>query len=867
MTAGTKPTFSFILLLAILVLFTGAFTSCKSRKPVGENEVRELPEVAVRPESTEAAGYRASYTIRHDLLHTDLDVRFDWDKQELLGKAVLTLLPHWYPTNTLYLNAQGMEIHRVALLNGTDTINQEYTYNNDTITLRTEKIYTRSDTLRVFIDYTSKPEELPDVKGSVAISEKKGLYFINHDGSDPVKPRQVWTQGETQSNSVWFPTIESPNQKMTQRIRITVDTAFVTLSNGTMISSVKNNDGTRTDTWEQKQPHAPYLVMLAVGNFAVVKDHWRGKEVNYYVDPEYRDDAMSIFGHTPAMLEFYSEKLGVEYPWDKYSQVIVHDYVSGAMENTTATVHGEFVQRDKRELIDRNFEDYIAHELFHHWFGDLVTCESWSNIPLNESFANYSEYLWSEFYYGRDAADYIQYNDVQAYLREARTKQVNLIRFHYDQREDMYDRHSYEKGGRVLHMLRKYLGDEAFFAGLKKYLTDNRFQSAEIHNLRLAFESVTGEDLNWFFNEWFLDKGHPILRINTINRDSAGSTFVRVEQMQDISTTPLYKLPVDVDFYFPDSVHRERITITKADQSFEFHFPLEPTLINFDAEKMLLCEKNDVHSIAEWKELQLRGQRFLDRLEALSTIVKLDTIASDQAAAVFRGMNDPYFRMRQQAIGMSENVQFGPDNEKYLALLQLLAKGDAFAQVRSAAVQQLKSRFNGSQLTPFFTELLSDTSMNVVQNSLKAISETDKDLALQLATRFENDKHTQLREMVMDLYCKKGDVAQAAYLQRIFEDVRTGNVTQKLNLYQKYLLRIDDETALAKGVEQIAAVKTGNKPFLKMSVYQSLIALADRFKANATDLKYQRLYDVVVRNKKSLIDHETDAQLIKLYGN
>ena len=183
---------------------------------------------------------------------------------------------------------------------------------------------------------------------------------------------------------------------MTQEIKITVGSRYVTLSNGLLLSSKPNGDGTRTDYWKQTLPHAPYLAMMAIGEFAVVKDKWKGIDVDYYVEPAYEPHAKAIFGETPAMLDYYSDVLKLPYAWEKYSQVVVRDYVSGDMENTTATIHGEFLHRTDRELLDGDNERIIAHELFHHWFGDLVTCESWSNLPLNESFATYGEYMWLE---------------------------------------------------------------------------------------------------------------------------------------------------------------------------------------------------------------------------------------------------------------------------------------------------------------------------------------------------------------------------------------------------------------------------------------------------------------------------------------
>jgi aminopeptidase N len=215
------------------------------------------------------------------------------------------------------------------------------------------------------------------------------------------------------------------------------------------------------------------------------------------------------------MMEFFSQKLGFDYPWSKYAQVVVRDYVSGAMENTSATLHGEFVQRTSRQRIDETYEDIISHELIHQWFGDLVTTESWSNIPLNESFATYGEYLWNEYKYGQLYADNKLYENYQNYMQEAENKNVDLVRFYYDQREDMFDRHSYDKGGFLLHYLRNIVGDAAFFKSIELYLKTNQFKAVEIHQLRLAFEEVTGKDMNWFFNQWFLNAGHPKLKLIT----------------------------------------------------------------------------------------------------------------------------------------------------------------------------------------------------------------------------------------------------------------------------------------------------------------------------------------------------------------
>ncbi len=330
--------------------------------------------------------YRATETKQSDLVHTKLDVSFDYAKRYLYGKEWLTVKPHFYTTDSLILDAKGMEIKSIAMVGTKSNTPLKFTYDNEKIYIKLDKKYTSSEKYTVYIAYTSKPNEIK-ASGSAAITDEKGLYFINPDGTEKDKPVQIWTQGEAESSSAWFPTIDKPNQKTTAEIAMTVLSKYVTLSNGKLVSQKANTNGTRTDTWKMDLPHAPYLFMMAVGDFKITKEAWKGKEVSYYLEPKYAPYAKAIFGKTPKMLGFFSQITGVDYPWNKYAQIVVRDYVSGAMENTTATLHGESVQATDRELLDGSGESTIAHELFHQWFGDYVTTESWSNITVNESFA------------------------------------------------------------------------------------------------------------------------------------------------------------------------------------------------------------------------------------------------------------------------------------------------------------------------------------------------------------------------------------------------------------------------------------------------------------------------------------------------
>ncbi|MEP6584999.1 MAG: M1 family metallopeptidase, partial [Ginsengibacter sp.] len=360
--------------------------------------------------------YRASAPRINDLVHTKLEVSFDYNKSWMYGKEWVTLHPHFYPTDSLTLDAKGMEIKEISLMKGNIKSALKYNYDGMQLKINLGKTYKAAEKYTIFIDYISKPDELK-AEGSEAITDAKGLYFINPRGEDKDKAIQIWTQGETEANSAWFPTIDKPNQKTTEEISMTVPSKYVTLSNGRLISQKTNSNGTRTDYWKMDLPHSPYLFFMGVGDYAIIKDKHNNIPVNYYVEKEYASVAKKIFGETPRMIGLYEKLTGIPYPWPKYDQIVGRDYVSGAMENTTATLHQESAYQNARQLVDGNgWEEVIAHELFHQWFGDFVTTESWSNITLNESFADYSETLWDEFRYGKDAGDEHIEENRQTYL-------------------------------------------------------------------------------------------------------------------------------------------------------------------------------------------------------------------------------------------------------------------------------------------------------------------------------------------------------------------------------------------------------------------------------------------------------------------
>lgn len=730
-----------------------------------ETEIRDLDTLVVTPDGYDAeesedntvnlSTYRPSYHRTWDLLHTSLKLRFDWQQEHVLGIADLKLVPLFYAIDSLVLDAKSFDINSISAFNRP----LNYIYDGNLITIHLGKKYTRKDTLSLHIDYTAKPSA-NTTSGSAAITDDNGLYFIDPRNTDSSIPIQLWSQGETENNSRWFPTVDKPNERMTHDITLTVPDSMLTLSNGLMTSSVKNSDGSRTDTWVMDQPHAPYLVMIAAGVFAKVSETWKGINVDYYVEPYYAPYAKEIFNHTPEMLSFFSDKLGIKYPWKKFAQIIVKKYVSGAMENTTAVVFGDFIQKTHRELIDDKNDYIIAHEMMHHWFGDYVTSESWANLTLNEGFANYSEYLWFEHKYGKYEADRHREDELMGYLSSVSFgKAHNLIDFHYTDKESMFDAHSYNKGGLTLHMLRYYVGDEAFYTALNLYLTRHAYKSVEVHDLRLAFEEVTGEDLNWFFNQWFLDDGHPTLSYSTDFDESSKSIKVSLNQTQKKIYPAVFVLPIDVDFHLQNgTIERKRIWMNERSQDFSFSMNSKPLLTVVDPNRILLVEWDEPALTTEEYQKMWKSCNSLQlKLNALGALTEDKEYASTWREAI----KDSYWYIRLRALDYIPSLK---DSDK--EILIAMASKDPHSQVRAAAIRILSDKKINTQETFYENIIAQDSAYVSISEALKALTNLNPAKASALAKNMQQEKNNVLQEGIAEAIASTDDPANIDYFEK-----------------------------------------------------------------------------------------------------
>jgi aminopeptidase N len=508
-----------------------------------------------------------------DVKHIRIDLDIDVDAKRIEGTCALTISPIAPGLQRLQLDAVELEIAQVTC--GGKRL--EHGHDGKVLTVNLGPPRQPEDELVIEIAYSGNP--------------RRGLYFVGPDDGYPDKPKQVWSQGQDEDSRCWFPCFDAPHEKSTSEVRVTVPATWFALSNGTLIEDVTSGDR-RTLHWRFLHEHSAYLISLAAGEFTEIRDRWDGIDVAYYVIPGREEHARRTLGRTPEMLELFSRVFRMRYPYEKYAQVFVADFIFGGMENTTATTLADLFLLDERATLDHDNEALVAHELAHQWFGDLLTCRSWSEGWLNEGFATYAEYIWREHAEGRDAAALELEVWADAYFSEdSRRYRRTLTTNFYDEPIDVFDHHLYEKGGLVLHMLRRVLGDEPFYKSIGHYLTKHRLGSVETRDLTRAIEEATGRVLDWFFDQWITQgAGHPELEVRYSWDADSKLACLTIRQTQKVDrSTPLFRLPTQVRFRVGTQDRDFEFDVSEAQHTFYFSLEREPTQAIFDPGRHLLA--------------------------------------------------------------------------------------------------------------------------------------------------------------------------------------------------------------------------------------------------------------------------------------
>lgn len=807
--------------------------------------------------------YRESAPQQWRILHTRVALSFDYAERTAAGEEWVSLQPYFYATDSLWLDAKSMKIASVTI--GQEDKPLQYTYEKDRLRISLGRMYTAAETVKLNIRYTAMPYAAA-TGGSSAISDDRGLYFINADQKIPGKPVQIWTQGETESNSHWLPTIDKPNSRTTIQLELTVPEQYKTLSNGTLLSSEAKKGKLRKDIWRMDQPIQVYAIMFAIGDFTVIEDKWKNKQVNYYVEKEYAPYARNIFKHTPEMIGFFSDITGVAYPWNKYSQIVVRDYVSGAMENTSASLFGEFVNQNNREMADKDFEDVVSHELFHQWFGDYVTAESWSNLTVNESFANYGEYLWRKHKYGTVNADELAWEDLDKYLRSTSTNDPVLVRHYYLDKEDMFDRISYQKGGATLHYLHTLIGDTAFYKAMNSYLSHNALKAAEATHWRLAVEDATGRDWNWFFNEWYYRAGHPVLEIQYSNDDARKVLQVKVTQVQP-ATTGLYHLPLKCLVIAGTRTYSADWQINAKTQVYEYPYNdgKAPVIVP-DIQHVLPGEIREQKSYAQWLQQLQHTDDYMSKRNAVAAIAEKELNDPVAVQLLQLAITDRIAAIREKAVYKISEIGNQEQQGKWQRDIAGLAANDGNNTVRAAAFYVL-GLWKVTAEQAAMKAAINDSSYKVAGNALYALNRVNVDSAYTIALDHINDKPaTHLDYNAWSVITGKALAKDTALLQRYAARNQDGKRDYLIRYISSYATNTDNEKACNAAVVLMGAMIGNVEHKSTRAYYAGSLNTVDEYLAkNKKSFTGSRtLLRRVVQELKS---KEAEEDVLKVYNN
>jgi aminopeptidase N len=717
---------------AFLMTFLLAFSQIAAANPLIKNPFLLLQDEAQKLPPVNWIRSRAI-----DVKHVAIDLRFDWEKESAMGTTTITIAP-FKDTNKFFLDAASMTVNSVTLPNGTPLkFNYDGKKDGDNLEILVGRTLKRGENITVKVDYRTNYVNQADADTAIG-SFGRGLRFIKPTEDEPTKPMQIWSQGETEFNRYWFPSYDSPNDFRTSELRATVDKKYTVVSNGKLISTTPNADGTHTFYWKMDTPYTNYLTSIVVGEYTNVKQTWGGIPIENYGYKNETKEVAATVKNLPDMVRFFSEKTGVKYPYPKYSQTFVEDF-GGGMENISATTMIEEMIHDERELLDGDQDGLQAHELAHQWFGDYVTTREWGQIWLNESFATYFDALYHEHKKGHEdfLFNNVRENQNQYFDTWEQGNRRPIVTKYYANKDAMFDSYAYPRGAAVLHMLRKHLGDENWWKAINHYLTTNANQPVSTEDFRIAIEEATGESMDWFFDQWLYRMGHPVFEVAQ-NYDAATKKLtLNVKQTQKIDSS--YEFP-QVEFFqtFVDIAidnKVERVWIEpKAENVFTFDVAAKPKLVNFDYERTLIKEFKFDKSLDDLIYQALNDTDILGRRWATSQFYEKATTETDRARVKTAFLNmaerDKSWRLRQAAIdeltrtSMPQPVQGQPVQSAKLdaetiRVAQKLTR-DAESQVRISAVSLLGAT-RDAKYADLYISLLSDRSYGVIDAAANAL--------------------------------------------------------------------------------------------------------------------------------------------------
>ncbi|MGK7923839.1 MAG: M1 family aminopeptidase [Spirulina sp.] len=646
--------------------------------------------------------------------HIFLDLALDISQKCVKGICTITLKPIHGGIRFLTLDAIDLNVESVKI----GEIVQPFDYDGERLNVELIEP-TTEEALQIAIAYRLE-------------NPQRGLYFVIPEESD--REPQVWTQGEDEDSRFWFPCFDYPGQLASSEIRVRVPQPLTAISNGELIA--KENVGEETIYhWQQKHIHPSYLIALAVGDFAEIKTEWNGIPVLYYVEKGREEDGDRSMGKTPQMMEFLSQKYGYSYPFPKYAQVCVADFIFGGMENTSTTLLTDRCLLYERAALDNErTESLVVHELAHQWFGDLVVIKHWSHAWIKEGAASYSEVQWVEREYSQEDGAYYLLQEARNYLKEDKSRYRRpIVTNIYREAIELYDRHLYEKGACVYHMIRGILGDDLFDRAIQTFIRDNAHNTVETIDLLRAIEKATGRNLAFLFDSYVFRGGHPDFKVSYSWDRENNLAKVTVKQTQTKSDSmgsdrELFDLKIPIAFGYIDAQEKVsqqilNVRVNLLEQTFYFPLAKKPQFFSFDVGNYFLKTVVLEYPVAELKaqlqydpdpvsriyaatalakkgglevvnalEKSLRSDGFWGvRVEVAKQLAKVKLAQAEEALR--SGLSDGDTRVRRAVI---ESLSQFKTAESYQAIERVATKGDASYYVEAAALRKLGSMISGT---------------------------------------------------------------------------------------------------------------------------------------------------------------------------
>ena len=721
------------------------------------------------------------------LHHISLDLRIDPVAETLHGKAILDIQPLAIGMGEVVLDFDDMTIETIQDGGGADL-----PWSREDGKLTIEGVNPAGD--KIAITWHGQPT--------------RGLYFTGPTPADPGRGHMAWSQCQDEDGHFFFPCIDHPSVKCSWSMSFTVPEGMQAIGNGKHIGTEGN-----TWKWEQQEPMPSYLFTVCVGAFSVYTEPDTPLSVRYLAPAGVDDQTFQrIFGKTPAMIAFFEKRYGYPYPWPRYDQVVVHDFIFGGMENVAATTLTDLVLTDERAAIDWNSESLIAHELAHQWFGDLLTCQDWSQGYLNEAWATYSEILWKVEDLGQEEADYHLYGDLKNYLAECTSRYKRpIVSYHFREPIDMFDRHLYEKGALVVHTLRTILGEEPFWAGVKNYLHDNAHSTVHTRDFQVALEQTSGRNLDGFFNDWIHRPGHPLLTVKT--SWTKGLLKVTVTQRQKGDDVPeAYQFPLTLLVVHQSGEQSVTLPIGERSRTWAIPMDQKPNRVEVDHGFRFLSNMT-VESSRELLIASMRGdQSVVGRIRAAKALAKegsplaIEALATALKAEPFWGVrhdiaqllgkngtesarvallscvNDEHPKARAAVVDALGHLPTHPDVIEVLT--SIVKDGDASIQVEGNAIRSL-GRLRAPGLIDMALDVIQRPSWGALLScrALSAISLTRDPAALPILLEWtQDDKNDRARCTAaagLGRLAKEVDTTRKDAVERLAELVQTSGFRLK----------------------------------------------------------------------------------------